>query len=33
IQPGGTSEDRDSIQVADELDLSMTFTGTRHFRH
>ncbi|MEE8425131.1 MAG: bifunctional phosphoribosylaminoimidazolecarboxamide formyltransferase/IMP cyclohydrolase [Elusimicrobiota bacterium] len=33
IQPGGTSEDRDSIQVADELDLAMIFTGTRHFRH
>ena len=33
IQPGGTSEDRDSIRLADEVDLSMIFTGVRHYRH
>jgi phosphoribosylaminoimidazolecarboxamide formyltransferase / IMP cyclohydrolase len=33
IQPGGSSEDRDAIETADERGLAMVFTGVRHFRH
>jgi phosphoribosylaminoimidazolecarboxamide formyltransferase/IMP cyclohydrolase len=33
IQPGGSIRDRDSIAAADQLGLSMVFTGIRHFRH
>ncbi len=33
VQPGGSLRDRKVIQAADELGLSMLFTGTRHFRH
>lgn len=33
IQPGGSVRDEDSIRAADELGLSMVFTGVRHFRH
>lgn len=33
IQPGGSSEDKDSVERADELGLAMIFTGVRHFRH
>jgi phosphoribosylaminoimidazolecarboxamide formyltransferase/IMP cyclohydrolase len=33
IQPGGSIRDKDSIQVADEHNIAMVFTGTRHFRH
>jgi phosphoribosylaminoimidazolecarboxamide formyltransferase / IMP cyclohydrolase len=33
IQPGGSKNDQASIDAADELGLSMIFTGVRHFRH
>lgn len=33
IQPGGSIKDADSIEAADRLELSMLFTGMRHFRH
>ncbi|MDO5716177.1 MAG: bifunctional phosphoribosylaminoimidazolecarboxamide formyltransferase/IMP cyclohydrolase [Tissierellia bacterium] len=32
-QPGGSIQDEASIQAADELGLTMLFTGTRHFKH
>lgn len=33
VQPGGSMRDRDSIDAANELGLTMVFTGTRHFLH
>ena len=33
IQPGGAIRDRDSIDACDKNDISMVFTGIRHFRH
>jgi phosphoribosylaminoimidazolecarboxamide formyltransferase/IMP cyclohydrolase len=33
IQPGGAQHDEDVIARADELGLSMVFTGERHFYH
>ncbi|NGP89311.1 bifunctional phosphoribosylaminoimidazolecarboxamide formyltransferase/IMP cyclohydrolase [Fodinibius halophilus] len=33
IQPGGSIRDEQVIDAADELGLSMVFTGNRHFRH
>ncbi|MDP1819041.1 MAG: bifunctional phosphoribosylaminoimidazolecarboxamide formyltransferase/IMP cyclohydrolase [Acidimicrobiales bacterium] len=33
IQPGGSVKDDDNIAKADELGLSMVFTGERHFLH
>lgn len=33
IQPGGSVKDQDSIDVADEKNMTMIFTGMRHFRH
>lgn len=33
IQPGGSIKDQLSIDKADELGLSMAFTGVRHFKH
>ena len=33
IQPGGSKHDRDSIQAANELELVMAMTHTRHFLH
>ncbi|MBF8247435.1 MAG: IMP cyclohydrolase [Bacteroidetes bacterium] len=33
IQPGGSVRDGEVIQAADEHDVSMVFTGIRHFRH
>jgi len=33
IQPGGSVRDDDVIAAADEHNLSMVFTGQRHFRH
>lgn len=32
-QPGGSVRDEEVIAVADELGISMVFTGRRHFRH
>jgi len=33
IQPGGSLRDNEVIAAANELGLSMVFTGVRHFRH
>lgn len=33
IQPGGSIRDEEVIEAANKLDLSMVFTGNRHFRH
>ncbi|MEO1377840.1 MAG: bifunctional phosphoribosylaminoimidazolecarboxamide formyltransferase/IMP cyclohydrolase, partial [Cyanobacteria bacterium J06635_10] len=33
IQPGGSLRDQDSIKAANELGLTMVFTGNRHFLH
>jgi len=33
IQPGGAKKDADVIARADDLGLTMIFTGTRHFNH
>ena len=33
IQPGGSVRDDEVIKAADNHDVAMVFTGTRHFRH
>lgn len=33
IQPGGSSDDKDSIKSCAEKNIAMAFTGLRHFRH
>jgi phosphoribosylaminoimidazolecarboxamide formyltransferase/IMP cyclohydrolase len=33
IHPGGSIRDAEVIAAADEHNLAMVFTGTRHFRH
>ena len=33
IQPGGSVSDEEVIAAANEHDVAMVFTGTRHFRH
>lgn len=33
IQPGGSIKDIDSIEFCNKHDMSMVFTGTRHFKH
>jgi len=33
IQPGGSIRDEEVIQAADENNIAMVFTGTRHFKH
>ena len=33
IQPGGSLRDEESIRAADEHNLTMAFTGFRHFKH
>lgn len=33
LQPGGSIKDQASIDVANKLNVSMVFTGTRHFKH
>jgi phosphoribosylaminoimidazolecarboxamide formyltransferase / IMP cyclohydrolase len=33
IQPGGSVRDAEVIAAADEQNMAMVFTGTRHFRH
>jgi phosphoribosylaminoimidazolecarboxamide formyltransferase/IMP cyclohydrolase len=33
IQPGGSMRDDEVIRAADEHNVAMVFTGTRHFRH
>ena len=33
VQPGGSVRDEDSIRKANELGITMLFTGERHFKH
>lgn len=33
IQPGGAMKDKESIESCDNNNISMVFTGVRHFRH
>ncbi len=33
IQPGGSIKDQDSINFCDQHEMSMVFTGFRHFKH
>jgi phosphoribosylaminoimidazolecarboxamide formyltransferase/IMP cyclohydrolase len=33
IQPGGSMRDQESIDACNRMDISMVFTGYRHFRH
>ena len=33
VQPGGSIRDNDAIAKADELGITMLFTGIRHFKH
>ncbi len=33
IQPGGSIRDEDVIKAADQYNMTMVFTGIRHFRH
>ncbi len=33
IQPGGSIKDQDSIDYCNQNDISMVFTGIRHFKH
>jgi phosphoribosylaminoimidazolecarboxamide formyltransferase/IMP cyclohydrolase len=33
IQPGGSQNDKLSIEACDRLGIAMVFTGTRHFKH
>jgi len=33
VQPGGSVRDADSISFCDEHEMSMVFTGIRHFKH
>jgi phosphoribosylaminoimidazolecarboxamide formyltransferase/IMP cyclohydrolase len=33
IQPGGSVNDSQVIQAADDNGVAMVFTGVRHFRH
>jgi len=33
IQPGGSVRDNDSIDFCNAHQMSMVFTGTRHFKH
>ena len=33
VQPGGSIRDKDSIEYCNQHDVSMVFTGIRHFKH
>jgi phosphoribosylaminoimidazolecarboxamide formyltransferase/IMP cyclohydrolase len=33
IEPGGSLRDKEVIEAADEYDMTIVFTGIRHFRH
>lgn len=33
VQPGGSIRDEDSIKLANEMGITMLFTGERHFKH
>jgi phosphoribosylaminoimidazolecarboxamide formyltransferase/IMP cyclohydrolase len=33
VQPGGSVNDKLSIEACDKYGIAMVFTGTRHFKH
>lgn len=33
VQPGGSINDREVVEAANELDIAMLMSGTRHFKH
>ena len=33
VQPGGSMRDKDSIDACNKYEMTMVFTGTRHFKH
>ena len=33
VEPGGSVRDNEVIEAANEHDIALLFTGTRHFRH
>ena len=33
IQPGGSKRDQESIDTCNDHDLTMVFSGIRHFKH
>ena len=33
VQPGGSMRDKESIEACDKYEMTMVFTGTRHFKH
>jgi phosphoribosylaminoimidazolecarboxamide formyltransferase/IMP cyclohydrolase len=33
VEPGGSRNDQEVIDAADELGMALVFTGGRHFRH
>jgi phosphoribosylaminoimidazolecarboxamide formyltransferase/IMP cyclohydrolase len=33
IQPGGSMNDKLSVEACDKYGIAMVFTGTRHFKH
>lgn len=33
VQPGGSMRDQDSIEACDKFEMTMIFTGIRHFKH
>jgi len=33
LQPGGSIKDQDSIDMANQKNISMVMTGVRHFKH
>ncbi len=33
IQPGGSVEDENAVEVCDRYNMAMIFTGRRYFRH
>jgi phosphoribosylaminoimidazolecarboxamide formyltransferase/IMP cyclohydrolase len=33
VQPGGSIRDQESIDMANQHQVAMVFTGYRHFRH
>jgi phosphoribosylaminoimidazolecarboxamide formyltransferase/IMP cyclohydrolase len=33
VQPGGSMNDKLSIEACDKYGIAMVFTGTRHFKH
>jgi phosphoribosylaminoimidazolecarboxamide formyltransferase/IMP cyclohydrolase len=33
VQPGGSINDKLSIEACDKLGIAMVFTGVRHFKH